>query len=89
MTSWTENTLTSEQRKRFDAAAERGLATRREIREAITPVVVAVNRYVENQAECDEAARLGLWRAMTAAVDAAAEAYGVYPLSSEWKVDSR
>lgn len=72
-----------DQTSRFEAAAERGLATRRAVREAVTPLVVAVDRYIDRSAESDEAARHDLWRAMASSSSDIADAFGVYPLRSD------
>lgn len=49
-------------------------------RELVVALVVAVDRYIDHQADADAAVRLSLWQAMTAANDAVAGAFEVYPL---------
>ena len=49
---------------------------------AVRDLVVAVDRYVDNQAEADDAVRLTLWRDMTTANERVADMFKVYPLPS-------
>jgi len=65
------------------AEVERLNAENTGARLAVTPLVVAVNRFVHGWAEADHIVRSSLWRAMAKASDTAADRYDVYPLASE------
>lgn len=65
---------------RLEAVTAERDRMRAEVREAVTPPVVAVDRWVERSGEADEAVRLCLWRAMTSACTELADAFDVYPL---------
>lgn len=52
----------------------------RDKRVAVRDLVVAVDRYVDNHNEADEAVRRTLWQAMTTAKERVAELFKVYPL---------
>ena len=78
-----EATLTPEQIKRFEGAADRGLSANREknLLTLLTNVTVAADRLIQQWAESDDDVKHALWKSLGSAVQAAEET--VYPLPSE------
>lgn len=74
--------LTVGQREQFEAAAQRGLQ-HNAIREAITPLIVALDDFIQKSAEGDDLYKAALRKKMIKEKTDLEDKYEVYPLRGE------